>query len=136
MPALLLRAIMEMYQDDKYIMMDGDKRASVHPTNGVKQGRPCPLSWDGVNGVSYVLYADDLSLTTNDPGGMQVMLNRLRAYAMRKGLTVNTSKPEVMQFNSRSCSSLPTLMYGDVVLPEEEQLRYLGMLLDKHMNLK
>eukprot|EP00983_Pelagomonas_calceolata_P060876 1146561-Pelagomonas_calceolata.AAC.1 len=96
--------------------MDGDKRARVHPTNGVKQG--CPLSpllfslyindmgkdisegirgdltGDGVNGVSYMLYADDLSLNTNDPGEMQVMLNRLQAYAMRKGLTVNTSKSE------------------------------------------
>eukprot|EP00983_Pelagomonas_calceolata_P022612 712011-Pelagomonas_calceolata.AAC.1 len=66
---------------------------------------------------------------------MQVMLNRLRAYAMRKGLTVNTSKLEVMHFN-RSCSSLPTFMYGDVALPEKEQSRYLGMLVDKHMNLK
>eukprot|EP00983_Pelagomonas_calceolata_P020677 650139-Pelagomonas_calceolata.AAC.1 len=44
----------------------------------------------GVNGVSYMLYADDLSSTTNDPGEMQVMLNRLQAYAMRMGLTVNT----------------------------------------------
>eukprot|EP00983_Pelagomonas_calceolata_P031156 977810-Pelagomonas_calceolata.AAC.1 len=27
-------------------------------------------------------------------------------------------------------------MYGDVALPEKEQFRYLGMLMDKHMNLK
>eukprot|EP00983_Pelagomonas_calceolata_P024107 758061-Pelagomonas_calceolata.AAC.1 len=67
---------------------------------------------------------------------MQVMLNRLRAYAMRKGLTANTTKSEVMDLNSRSCSSLPTFMYGDVALPEKEQFRYLGMLVDKHMNLK
>eukprot|EP00983_Pelagomonas_calceolata_P002863 94227-Pelagomonas_calceolata.AAC.1 len=67
---------------------------------------------------------------------MQVMLNRLRAYAMRKGLTVNTSKSEVMHLNSRSCPSLPTFMYGHVALPENEQFRYLGMLVDKHMNFK
>ena len=158
MPALLLHAIKEMYQDDEYILMDGDKRARVHPTNGVKQG--CPLSpllfslyindmgrhisegikgaliGDGVNGVPYMLYADDLSLTTNDPGEMQVMLNRLWAYAAKKGLTVNTSKSEVVHFNSRPCSSLPTFMYGDVALPEKEQFKYLGMLVDKHMNLK
>eukprot|EP00983_Pelagomonas_calceolata_P019708 620785-Pelagomonas_calceolata.AAC.1 len=89
MPTLLLQAIKETYRDDEYILTDGDKRAHVHPTNGVKQG--CPLSplllslyindmgrdtsegirgaltGDGVHGVSYMLYADDLSLTTNDP---------------------------------------------------------------------
>eukprot|EP00983_Pelagomonas_calceolata_P046455 1140181-Pelagomonas_calceolata.AAC.2 len=27
-------------------------------------------------------------------------------------------------------------MYGNVALPKKEQLRYLGMLVDKHMNLK
>eukprot|EP00983_Pelagomonas_calceolata_P010914 353298-Pelagomonas_calceolata.AAC.1 len=27
-------------------------------------------------------------------------------------------------------------MYGDVALPEKEQFRYLGILVDKHMNLK
>eukprot|EP00983_Pelagomonas_calceolata_P033841 1060331-Pelagomonas_calceolata.AAC.1 len=67
---------------------------------------------------------------------MQVMLNRLRAYAMRKGLTVNISKSEVVHFNSRSCSSLSTFTYGDVALPEKEQCKYLGTLVDKHMNLK
>eukprot|EP00983_Pelagomonas_calceolata_P075121 1152858-Pelagomonas_calceolata.AAC.1 len=62
----------------------------------------------------------------------------LRAYAMRKGLTVNTSKSGVMHLNGRSRSSLPTFMYGNVALPEKEQFRYLGMLVDKHimMNLK
>uniref|UniRef100_A0A7S3VU70 Reverse transcriptase zinc-binding domain-containing protein n=1 Tax=Dunaliella tertiolecta TaxID=3047 RepID=A0A7S3VU70_DUNTE len=55
---------------------------------------------------------------------------------MRRGLTVNTSKSEVIHFNSRSCSSLPTFMYGDVVLPEKEQCKYLGTLVDKHINLK
>eukprot|EP00983_Pelagomonas_calceolata_P027074 851000-Pelagomonas_calceolata.AAC.1 len=30
-------AIKEMYQDDEYILMDGDKRARVRPTNGVTQ---------------------------------------------------------------------------------------------------
>eukprot|EP00983_Pelagomonas_calceolata_P052917 1143068-Pelagomonas_calceolata.AAC.3 len=27
-------------------------------------------------------------------------------------------------------------MYGDVALPDKEQFKYLGMLVDKHMNLK
>eukprot|EP00983_Pelagomonas_calceolata_P011522 372375-Pelagomonas_calceolata.AAC.1 len=40
--APLLWANKEIYQDDEYILIDGDKRACVRPTNGVKQG--CPLS--------------------------------------------------------------------------------------------
>eukprot|EP00967_Tisochrysis_lutea_P099584 scaffold148013_cov19-Tisochrysis_lutea.AAC.1 len=35
-------------------------------------------------------YADGLSLTINEPCGMQIMLERLRANAERKWLTVNT----------------------------------------------
>ena len=34
---------------------------------------------------------DDLGLTTNDPGEMQTMLNKLRKYAEKKGLAVNTA---------------------------------------------
>eukprot|EP00983_Pelagomonas_calceolata_P075783 1153151-Pelagomonas_calceolata.AAC.1 len=60
----------------------------------ISEGIRGAVTGDGVNGVSYMLYADDLSLTTNDPGEMQVMLKILRAYAMRKGLTVNASKSE------------------------------------------
>ena len=49
-----------------------------------------------------LMYADDLGLTTNDPGEMQKMLDRLRVYAQRKGLTVNSAKSEVVHFNSNS----------------------------------
>jgi len=47
---------------------------------------------DGVEGeltgtphflVTHILFADDLSLTSNDPNHMQTMSNKLRAYARR-----------------------------------------------------
>eukprot|EP00983_Pelagomonas_calceolata_P037282 1136269-Pelagomonas_calceolata.AAC.2 len=69
----------------------------------ISEGIRGAMTGDGVNGISYMLYVDDLSLTTNDPGEMQVMLNRLRACAVRNGLTVNTSKSGVL--SSRSCST-------------------------------
>ncbi len=50
--------------------------------------------------VTHMLYADDLSLSANEPDQLQMILDRLSAYALRKGLIVNTSKSEVVHLNS------------------------------------
>jgi len=60
--------------------------------------------------VTHMLFADDLCLMSNDPNHMQTMLNKRRAYARRKFLTVNTQKSQVMCFNSYT-SNLPPLFY-------------------------
>eukprot|EP00983_Pelagomonas_calceolata_P037292 1136274-Pelagomonas_calceolata.AAC.1 len=44
MPVPFFRANKEMFQGDVYILVDGDKRVRVHPTNGVKQDCPLCLS--------------------------------------------------------------------------------------------
>jgi len=69
---------------------------------------------------------------------MQTMLNKLRKYAEKKGLTVNTAnKSEVVHFNSKSVSPLQNLFtYDGVVLPEKDRFKYLGMLLDRRINPK
>ena len=58
----------------------------------VSEGIEGAVTGDRVNCVSHMLHADDLGLTTNDPGEMQTMLNKLHTYAEKKGLTVNTAK--------------------------------------------
>jgi len=122
MPAPLLSVNQDMYNRDEYVLKDGDKTARVHPTRGVKQG--CPLSpllfslyiydidniAEGVSGaitgtagvhVSLMLYADDLTLLTNEPRDMQIMLSRLAVYTRNTHLIVNTSKSEVVHLNLR-----------------------------------
>lgn len=101
MPAHLSAVLKNLYDNDEYVLVDGFKRARVKPTKGVKQG--CPLSpllialyindidqvaesiegaITGTEGVQviYMLYADDLFITTNRPDLMQCMLERQRNY--------------------------------------------------------
>ena len=46
--------------------------------------------------VIHMLYADDLTLTANDPVQLQKMLRRLELYAARKGITVNVQKSYIV----------------------------------------
>ena len=51
--------------------------------------------------VKNMLLADDLSLPSNEHADLQTMLNKLRVYAEKKSITVNTQKSEVLCFNSK-----------------------------------
>jgi len=59
-----------------------------------------------------MLFADDLCLIFNNPNHIQTKLNKLRAYARRKSLTVNTQKSEVMCFNFYTSNLPPSFMMG------------------------
>ncbi len=75
--------------------------------------------------VTHMLYADDLSLTANEPGQLQIMLDRLSACALRKGMIVNTSKSEVLHFNSRR-TRVPMLTLRGIQLANKDSVKYLG----------
>jgi hypothetical protein len=111
---------------------------------GVKQG--CPLSpllfsiclndivdsvTDGAQGaltgiytVKHMLFADDLSLPSNEYADLHARLNKLRVYAERKSLTVITQMSEVLCSSSNS-QNLPLLLYFDgVLLPYTDSFKY------------
>ena len=85
--------------------------------------------------VLELLFADDLSLLSNVHDKLQTMLNRLKVYAHRKSLTVNTHKSEVMCFNSRSDNCLPPFYYDGTQLSYTDTFKHLGMVCDKNNNL-
>ena len=60
--------------------------------------------------VSHMLYADDLTLLTNEPRDMQIMLSQLAVYVRNKHLIVNNSKSEVVHFNSAG-ENVPVLCW-------------------------
>ncbi len=124
----------------------------MQPSFGVKQG--CPLSpllfaiylndidsmADGVRGTltgtpsflaPHMLFADDLSLISNDPNHMQTMLNKLQTYAQRVSHD-NTRKSEVMCFNYHTNHLHPSFM---LARSSPTQLQNLGMVCDRHINL-
>jgi hypothetical protein len=130
---------------------------STVPLKGVKQG--CPLSpllfslfindvddefengfmgaVTGTEGlrVTHMLYADDLTLTANDPVQLHKMLRRLKSYAARKGITVNVQKSYLVNFNAYRNSAVPVFRLYNQELEERDYFAYLGMLFGKHMNL-
>jgi hypothetical protein len=65
---------------------------------------------------------------------MQTMLNKLRVYAEKMSLTVNTQKSEVMCFNFNS-EILPPQYFDGEMLPYTNSFKYLGMACDKQINL-
>ena len=58
---------------------------------------------------------------------MQIMLSRLAVYARNKHLIVNTSKSEVVHFNSAG-ENVPVLDVGGATLHHKYYFRYLGMV--------
>ena len=71
-----------------------------------------------------MLYADDLTLLINEPCDMQIMLSRLAVYARNKHLIVNTSKSEVVHFNSAG-ENVPVFDVGGATLHHKDSFRYL-----------
>jgi len=151
MPTCLLKIIQNLNDAGEYVLVDRTKQARVRPSCGVKQR--CPLSpllfflcindvdciardvRRAVTGiadvcVTHMLYADDLSLTANEPDQLQMMLNRLSAYALRKGLIVNISKSEVVHFISRR-TRVPVFLLGGSQLANKDSFKCLGMIFTK-----
>ena len=94
-------------------------------------GHPLVHAVTGTEGlrVTHMLYADDLTLTANDPVQLQKMLRRLVSYAARKRLTVNVQKSYIVNSNAyRNCAD-PVFRLYNQKLEERDSFTYLGILI-------
>ena len=117
---LFLKNIESMYQKTKYsVKYKGGYLNALDSNLGLRQG--CPLSpmlfniyIDDISEIfnekcdpviiqdikiHHFLYADDLVLVSTTPEGLQVCLDVLYAFSVRKDLSINLSKSKTMIFN-------------------------------------
>jgi hypothetical protein len=74
-----------------------------------------------------LLFADDIALLSDTPGGLQIQLNALKSCCERLKLTVNRNKSKIMVFrNGGVLSKYEKWTYDDVSLEVVNRYCYLG----------
>lgn len=161
MPPRMLKAVKGLYRDDQYVLCDGVATTDPVSANiGVRQG--CPLSpllfslyisdvqdyfmtdRGAVTGIDTlkvptILFADDLTLTSNTPCDLQCQIESLARYADFKQLTVNVAKTCVACFGPRHAKSRGdsklSFTYKGSDLAIMNSFRYLGIVIDEHAKM-
>ena len=144
---LFLKNIESMYQKTKYsVKYKGGYLNALDSNLGLRQG--CPLSpmlfniyIDDISEIfnekcdpviiqdikiHHFLYADDLVLVSTTPEGLQVCLDVLYAFSVRKDLSINISKSKTMIFNLAGRLIKKKFTINDKELEPVQTFYYLG----------
>lgn len=79
--------------------------------------------------VACLLYADDLTLLSTTPTGLQKQLDTLHSFCLASELNVNLAKTEVVVFNPpRRAHSPNTWLFNGSPVTTSQQYRYLGII--------
>lgn len=158
----ILHALTSMYYDVRLAAkVDGEVGPSFSTTCGVKQGDPLSPLLFGIlidefeawlekympgKGVRVgermmcvlllLLYADDLALLAESAEELQEELDLLQKFCVARGLTVNTSKTEVVVFGGRggstrpaAAAATPSWQFDGHTIPVSAEFTYLGIVL-------
>ena len=142
----LIRAVRSLYDRCQSLVRIAGNKSDLFPVRvGLRQG--CPLSpilfiifmdrisrrSQGVEGVRFgdlrigsLLFADDVVLLASSDLDLQLSLERFAAECKAAGMRISTSKSESMVLNRKRVEC--TLHFGDEILPQVEEFRYLGVL--------
>ena len=87
--------------------------------------------------LSILLYADDMVLLSNSEKDLQSMLDKMYNWCQKWRLKVNETKSNIVHFRPSRCKpSDVSFKYGDRELYRVPEYKYLGVILDEHMNFK
>ena len=148
-PHKIVSIVMEFYEHFECSIMLGNTTSEWFKVkSGVRQG--CILSpilfltvidWsmrqttaDKHRGIQWTLFsqledldfADDLAILSTNPGHLQQKTDRLSKYAKQTGLTINTTKTEVMAINTNTSAHITI---NDKILKSVDEFVYLGSLI-------
>lgn len=129
----------------------GDISKTISATRGCPQGGVLsPLLWSLVmdelitllydNRYRAIGYADDLAIHTTgiDEGtvrdDMKTALNIVMDWCARVGLNANPEKTTLVPFTNRRFKIKLPLLVKNVNIPYKEKVKYLGVILDTHLN--
>ena len=94
-----------------------------------------PLLKMGNIEINMLLYADDMVLIGETENALQVLLNEMYKWCQNWRLKVNETKTKVVHFRTQNSPCTENIfMYGDAELEMVKQYKYLGIILDDHLN--
>uniref|UniRef100_A0A8C6PI18 Reverse transcriptase domain-containing protein n=1 Tax=Nothobranchius furzeri TaxID=105023 RepID=A0A8C6PI18_NOTFU len=153
-PGPLIQAVRSLYdQCQSLVRIAGSKSGSFPVRVGLRQG--CPLSpilfitfmdrisrcSQGVEGISFgglrirsLLFADDVVLLASSERDLQLSLERFAAECEAAGMRISSSNSETMVLIQKRVECL--LWVRDEVLPQVEELKYLGVLFSSEGKLE
>ena len=86
--------------------------------------------------VSILIYADDIVLLAENKENLQCMLNYLDNWCTDWRMSLDCDKTKIVHFrNKRQCRTLFIFMYGETNLDIVSQYKYLGLVLNKFLDL-
>jgi len=85
--------------------------------------------------IGILLYADDIVLIADNEKDLQTMLNATHKWCMNWRLQVNADKSKIMHFRKTSKTrSQYNFMLGNITLEIVDEYKYLGLVLNEHLN--